>query len=57
MSWQLAAVIVIELLAVLWLARKLWPRARAPRVLTKPDVPVQSLLQKSLLRKKQDQGS
>lgn len=44
---QIAAVVVIEALAVLYLASRIWTRrGRKPRVLTKPDVPVSSLIRK-----------
>jgi hypothetical protein len=44
MDWQLAAVVVIEALALGYLASKLWPRR--PRALTKPDVKVGDLVRK-----------
>jgi hypothetical protein len=43
MSWQGAAVLVIEALAVAYLVYKLWP-SRRPRVFEKPDVPADRLV-------------
>jgi hypothetical protein len=43
MWWQIALVVVIELLAVGFLVRKLWPR---PRILQRPDVRASDLVRK-----------
>ncbi len=45
MSWQVAAVIVIEVLALGYLVYKLRP-PRPPRALEKPDVPAAKLVRK-----------
>lgn len=44
MSWQVAVVIAIEALAVLYLGWKLWPRASSTSA--KPDVKPEDLLKK-----------
>jgi hypothetical protein len=45
MSWQIAGVVLIEVLALAFLVYKLAPRRR-PKVLQKPDVKVADLLRK-----------
>lgn len=44
--WQTALVVVVEVLAIAFLASRLWPRGRRPRVLTKPDVKASDLVRK-----------
>lgn len=45
MSWQIAAVVAIEVLALAFLVLKLAPRRR-PKVLQKPDVKASDLVRK-----------
>lgn len=45
MDWQSAFVVVIELAALAYLVSRFVP-LKAPRVITKPDVPVRALLRK-----------
>ncbi len=44
--WQTALVVLVEALALAFLVSRFLPRRRRPRVLTKPDVKLSSLVRK-----------
>jgi hypothetical protein len=44
-EWQIVAVVLIQLAAVIFLVSRFWPR-RGPRTSKRPDVPVSSLTRK-----------